>query len=278
MAEASMLQQPQKISQSVNTAGKKSDINAEPSRPTPNKRMSAARGALAALIIVLLILIGAGVAVFFNVADSRMMLVSFLQSADPIVGQEFDAFEAERTALMAERSELGTQQAALEAEKTRLGNLDKQLSRRERVLREAEESQVLDEESIAKAAQDREKMISIISKLDAPAAARMLASLQDTREIVNILLVLKEKFAAAILTAMDPVVATRVVKEALNRNESAAFLQGLPYELLPDETTTPTPTPLPTPTPSAAGKTTVRNGAKPASSLIRLPQQGGGSE
>lgn len=260
MAQASAAQ---KMSQPVNATAKKSDNNAE-ARQTQNKRMSAGGGALVMLIAVIILLIAAGVMVFLNVGDSRMMLVGLLQSADPVVGQEFDAFSAEREALAAQRSELDQAAAGLEAERAALKTKETQLSKRERTLMDAEADAQIDAENMAKAAEERERMITVLTKLDAKSAATILTGLQDPREIVDLLMVFKEKFAAQVLLAMDPAVATRVVQEALNRNADAAFLQGLPFELLPDPVT-PTPTPMPQPTPAPLEPATKSGGGGTAS-------------
>ncbi len=202
---------PVAVDTDKNNKNQKKDKSQKNTKAPKEKRgMTPLRAALIVLLLLLLLLTAAATLLFFNVADSRNIALSFLQmGAHPYQNQLDELTDlqekvrAESVALSEARREMDTKEADIAKRERDIATREAALAQRtsdvnERV-REMDETQT----RLA-------RFVEIYQNLSAPAAAKILEEMNDVDEIVQILTAMEPELVSQILASMDTEFAARI--------------------------------------------------------------------
>lgn len=182
--------------------------NAKKLAPAPQKAkkpMGTAMGIVLTAIVMLLLVGGAGAAVYFDLGGVTPQIVAFLSTLGEDNARAAKVLQTRQQALDAAEAKLKADQATLDTASAALTKAQKELSDKQSAQASAQASVTPAPGSTASAAAASAgtSVVDIYTNMDADVAAAILSKASTSQEIADILKLLDAEHAAAILAAMD---------------------------------------------------------------------------
>jgi flagellar motility protein MotE (MotC chaperone) len=177
----------------------------------PKKKKKLSGGMILSIFLIVLIL-GFGAVVYFNVGGMKQTVAGFLKLSAPVNPTAEQIKEADEKLKAVE-----TAQAALDKATAEQKKKDTELNKREKAVTERETASATKEaelDSLKKTLDgelaDQQATVAMFERMDAVKAAKAIGSMKNTDDIVRLLSAMASDKAAAILDNMDQKVATKV--------------------------------------------------------------------
>lgn len=175
-----------------------------PAPKKPKKPMGAAMGIVITAIVMLLLVGGAGAAVYFNLSGVTPQIVAFLSTLGKDNARAAKVLQTRQQALDAAEAKLKEDQATLDTASAALAKAQKDLSAKQSAQASAQANATPAPGASASAAASAGTSVAdIYTNMDADTAAGILSKASTPQEIADILKQLDAEHAAAILAAMD---------------------------------------------------------------------------
>lgn len=170
------------------------------------------KAGLIVFLFMLFLLSAAATMVYFDVLDSRQIMVNLLLEGKSPYDPQIARLEELSLQLQGQNAELEAQRAELEAEQKRLEKLEKTLTAKESQLA-SQETQLQESTALATASDENmAQLILIYEKMDASQAAKIMEEVYDVEDVAILLSRMKQDKASGILAAMSAAKAARVTE------------------------------------------------------------------
>lgn len=180
----------------------------EPSRKTPApKSSSGALAGFSVFILMLILMIGAGAAIYFNIGGVKPAVANALGLYGE-VEQESDELDERVAAIAAKETELAELQLQLEQAQAQLDQ-DRAALDQEKTDFEKQQAEMTGAQA------DAEKTAQTLAEMDPAKAAEIISVLGDSDEAVLILQSIAPEAAAKIMENMDPTLAAQLLSKVL---------------------------------------------------------------
>lgn len=179
-------------------------------QPKEKKRMTPLRAALIVAIAFLLILTVLFALVLFNVGNSRVIALSFLQMGEHPYQNQMDELTALQETLRAQSVAISEAQQELDARESELSKRERDVASRESATTTRAEDLDAKEQLLYDTSVELARLVGIYEKLTPATAAKILQEMKDIDEVTRILNEMKPALVSDILTSMDVEFAAKV--------------------------------------------------------------------